>query len=77
MNTEKQCPQWALTYALQFFTPLELSTLNCGDYHDTYHSFYVAEAVFEMALQLDRCPRRAADRLLERRLPGVYITQRN
>ena len=60
MNTEKQCPQWALTYALQFFTPLELSTLNCGDYHDTYHSFYVAEAVFEMALQLDRCPRRAA-----------------
>ena len=60
MNTEKQCPQWALTYALQFFTPLELSTLNCGDYHDAYHSFYVAEAVFEMALQHGRCPRRAA-----------------
>ena len=59
MNTEKQCPQWALTYALQFFTPLELSTLNCGDYHDTYHSFYVAEAVFEMALQHGRCPKRA------------------
>ena len=60
MNTEKQCPQWALTYALQFFTPLELATLNCGDYHDAYHSFYVAEAVFEMAVQLDRSPRRAA-----------------
>ena len=56
---KKQRPEWALEYALAFFSPKEFSLMNCGEYHDAYHSLYVAESVFDLAMAYGRSWTRA------------------